>query len=134
MANKRRVGINIQKASETKMAKALDDMADFEDYRENVLPKLRKAVKEKWSVEKIYKEFGALIAAKVITTALTDPDSGRALTAAKEALDRSMGKAKERIETTQKYEKLTDNELDNLLESTLNSVVEEGTDESERKH
>jgi hypothetical protein len=128
----RKKAINVTKASESKMVNALDDMAEFEQYRTEVLPMLRKAVKEKWSVEKIYNHFGSMIAAKVITVALTEKDTGKALSAAKEALDRGLGKPKERLETTHKYEKLSDEELDSLLSATLQSV--EGDSDHEPKH
>lgn len=110
--------------TEHNFVRNLDELSDYEEYRAKVLPVLRKAVKEKWSVEKIYKEFGSYVAAKMITTALIDEDSGRSITAAKEVLDRAHGKPKERVESTHKYEKLPDDELDNLLETTLSEVVD----------
>lgn len=129
MGNKK--GVNVHKASETAMVKALDDLNEFDQFKQTVLPKLRKAVAENWSVERIYKEFGAMVAAKVITTALTDQDSGKALTASKEILDRALGKSKERVEVT-RYDKLGDDELDQLLNSTLQSVAGEDSDEQSK--
>jgi ribosome-associated translation inhibitor RaiA len=125
MAKKTR---NAHMSNESKMVRNLDKLAAFDDYNEKVAPLLQKAVSQKWSAEKIYKEFESLIAAKMITTALTDEDTGKALTAAKEVLDRSLGKPKERVEQTHKYEKLSDDELDNLLKSTLGSI-DDGEDQ-----
>ncbi len=125
MAKKSRNG---QYSNQNRMADQLDKLAAYDDYAENVLPRLQKAIKERWSVEKMYAEFQPMVAARMITAALSDPDSGKSLQAAKEILDRSLGKSTERIETTHKYSKLSDLELDNLLASTLESS--KGDDEA----
>lgn len=104
------------------MARKLDDLAKYEDFTSTVLPDLQKAVKEKWSVEKIYKHFEGFVAARMITAALTDPDVGKALLAGKDVLDRSMGRAKERVDVSHKYSKLSDDELDSLLISVESTV------------
>lgn len=124
MAKKSRNG---QMSNQGRMADQLDKLAAYDEYTQTVLPKLQQAIKERWSVEKMYAEFQPMIAARMITAALTDQDSGKALTAAKEILDRSLGKATEKVETTHKYSKLSDSELDNLLASTLASKDDEET-------
>lgn len=104
-------------SQDAKMAQALDDLDDFEQYRRDVLPLLRRAIKEKWSPEKIYKEMSAYTAARAVTIALTDPDAGKALSAIKETLDRSQGKAVERKEVKTSIAALSDDELDALIKS-----------------
>lgn len=64
----------------------------------------------------MYKEFQSMIAARVITEALTTKDPKMALAAAREILDRGMGKAKETMEVTSRYEQLSDEALDKLIE------------------
>jgi hypothetical protein len=64
--------------------------------------------------------------------AMTDKDSGRALSAIKDILDRTQGRAVERTTTTHKFEKLKDEELDALLKSRLKEVAD--TDEEETKN
>lgn len=99
------------------MIRSLDQLAAYDDFNSNVAPTLQKAVTEKWSVERIYKEFGALLAARAITIALKEQDSGKALAAVKDIMDRSIGKAADKVETTHRLERMPDAELDKLLES-----------------
>lgn len=105
--------------AEARAVRALDNLAEYERFQATVAPKLRQAVLGNWSAEKIYKEFAPLVAAKAVTMAVQEEDPTKALAAIKEVLDRGTGKAKERIESTHKYEKLDDESLDNLLSSLL---------------
>lgn len=105
------------------MARNLDLLAGYDSYSEQVAPILRKAVEERWSVERIYKEFSSFIAARAITIALKEEDSGKALSALKEVLDRSQGKATERVETTHRLEKMADEDLDRMLASLASEDV-----------
>jgi hypothetical protein len=108
---------------ENEMLRRLDDLSEFERFKTEILPKLRRALEKGKGVEDIYKLVAAEAAARAVTLALTEPDSGKALSAIKEILDRSGGKATDRKEITQKYEKLSDTELDALLSSQLTEVA-----------
>lgn len=110
---KRRLNNNVENA----MTRSLDSLLVFDDFEATILPKLRKAIKEGQSAEQMYRTFESHIAARMLTTALSDPDSGKAMVASKEILDRSLGKAREKIDHTHKYAKLSDQELDSLLRS-----------------
>lgn len=99
------------------MIRNLDQLAAYDDFANSVAPTLQKAVVEKWSVDRIYKEFGSLLAARAITIALKEQDSGKALSAIKDVMDRSIGKAADKVETTHRLEKMADSDLDKLLES-----------------
>lgn len=110
------------------MAQRLDRRAAFEDFEDEILPKMRKMLREGRTAEEITAFAQAYAAARVVTIALSDADSGKALAAAKDVLDRTQGKAKERTETTHKFEKLKDEELDSLI---LSRLKEEGSDEDE---
>lgn len=107
---------------QNKMAKNLDDLAAFEEFQDEILPTLKKAVKEGWSPEKIYKHAAALAAARSVSIALTEMDSAKALAGIKEILDRSGGKATERREVKHEVSALSDAELEALIAS------EEATD------
>jgi hypothetical protein len=124
MAKKTR---NAHMSNQAKMANQLDKLALFEEMQADLLPKLQKLLRQNATPEQIYKEFGALVAARTVNIALTELDSGKALTAVKEVLDRAHGKSTERVETTHKYSKLSDEELDNLLKSTIDSEEEADT-------
>ncbi len=113
------------------MVKALDQLAEFEEFKSTILKKMQKLLNEGKSSEEIL-EFGrALAAARVVSTAATAQDPKDGLTAAKDILDRTQGKAKERVEHEHRYGKLKDEELDALLESRLKEVdPDEATNES----
>jgi signal recognition particle receptor subunit beta len=114
--------------TEYAMASALDKLAAYEEFCKDILPSLQKAIKEGRSAEDIYKMAESIAAARAVTIAATEQDSGKALAAIKDIMDRTQGKAKERVETTHKYEKLKDEELDALL---LSQGAELDSDEPE---
>lgn len=104
------------------MAKDLDTLSEFEQFRKEILPALRRDIKAGLSNEEIYKKYQAHTAARSVTIALTDPDSGKALAAIKEIHDRGTGKPKERQEVTHRLDKLADEQLDALLQTQLERV------------
>jgi hypothetical protein len=110
---------------EDKMVRNLDTLKAYDEFRNNILPALQKKVLEGATAEEIYKTFESYAAARNITIAMTDPDTGRALSAIKDILDRTQGKAKERTEHVHKYAKLKDEELDSLLMSELTDLEED---------
>lgn len=99
------------------MARALDDLSAFEDFTSTVLPKIQEMLKAGKSAPEIISWGQALLAARNLTIALTSPDEKTALVASKDLLDRGIGKAAEKIELTQRYEALSDEELEALLHS-----------------
>lgn len=112
------------------MASRLDDLAVYEEFKTTLAPKLRNLLLEGKSPDDIYKEASSYVAARAVTIALNEQDSGRALTAIKEILDRSAGKAVERQEISHKYENLSDEELDQRLAA----LTAESKDEDHTSH
>lgn len=102
---------------ETKMIRALDDLAEFERFQDSILPVLRQAIAEKWSADKIWSNptTQALLAAQAVRIGLNNDDPGRALDAIKTVIYQTAGKPKEKQEITHKVERLKDAELDALL-------------------
>jgi hypothetical protein len=115
--------------AEARAVRSIDELAEYEKFRNSIAPKLRQAVLENWSAEKIYQTFAPVVAAKAVTMAVQEEDPVKALAAIKEVLDRGTCKAKERIEATHKYQKLDDEARDNLLE---NMLEQEGLGEEKR--
>jgi hypothetical protein len=107
------------------MARHLDDLAAFEDFKDDLLPALQKLVKEGASAEDIYKKYESLAAARLITIVAKEVDSGKALSAIKDVLDRTQGKAKERHTHEHKYARLKDEELNSLLDTELAALEDE---------
>lgn len=107
------------------MAETLDELSEFEIYRRDVLPELRKAIAKGASAKEIYKRHEAYAAARAVTIAITETDTGKALAAAKEILDRGGGKATEHKEIA--ISNLTDQELDDLLKKELGELTDDET-------
>lgn len=111
------------------MGDSLDDLAAYEAFKSTLMPLLRKAVLEKWTPERIYKEAGTYVAARSVDMALREQDPGKALAAIQEVLNRGFGKATEKVETTHRYEKASDDELDRILASHLQGEDSDGRDQ-----
>jgi hypothetical protein len=106
---------------EHKQALLLDELAAFEEFRKEIMPQLQQDLKDGLAAEQIFKKYAHFAAARGITIALTDKDAGRALTAIKDILDRTQGKAVERKEIKASISELPDEQLDALLESAIGS-------------
>lgn len=102
---------------QSKVAKALDDLAEFEDFRETLLPAIRKDLKKGLTAQQIQAKYAAYAQARLVQIALMETDSGKASAAAKDILDRTHGRATEKKEVTHRFKDLTDAELDAVLQS-----------------
>ena len=99
-----------------KMVELIDQINDFEEFRENFLPALRADLKKGMAPEEIRKKYASLVQARTVMTAITSDDS-RAMAAAKDILDRQEGKATEKKDITHRYAEMKDEELDAILQS-----------------
>ena len=113
---------------ETRMLSTLQELDEFYKFREEILPVLRKALKDGLSAEDIYAKYQSYAAARAVSIAATEIDSGKALSAIKDILDRSGGKAKERSEVTHKLADLPEEQLDSLILSKLKGAQDEDED------
>jgi hypothetical protein len=117
-------------STENKMLDKLDELAAFEEYRNQILPVLRKMVVSKTPPSEIYDAVKSLAAARLGTIIATELDPVKALSAIREVLDRSEGKPKERVSHEHKLSKLKDEELDSVILSTLTDLTKSDKDES----
>lgn len=99
-----------------KMTSLINELTDFEDFRTQILPAIRRDLKAGLSPKELREKYAALVQARTITTAITS-DDGRAMAAAKDILDRQEGKATEKKEITHRYAEMKDQELDAILAS-----------------
>lgn len=104
--------------TERRMVEALDNLSQFEEFQEQILPKLREALAQGATAQDIYKLASAAAAARAVTIAVRGED-GQALAAIKEVLDRSVGKPTEKREVKHELANLPDDQLDALLDSKL---------------
>lgn len=112
-----------QKA-EDKMIDMIDNKA-FRDYQFKVLKSIREDLLNGMTADQIFKKYEAHAAAALVSQ-MTDPRN--AVQAAEKVLDRTQGKAIARTESTHKFEKLKDEELDALLQSRLKEIDQDETD------
>lgn len=109
---------------ENRMVNALDQLAAFEQFREEILPALRKDIESGLEAKEIIKKYRSVAAARMVTSMFM-PVPPAAQAAAKDILDRGDGKATEQKKITVKYEDVEDEDLDALLESRLAEGGEE---------
>lgn len=112
------------------LIQALDQLAVFEDFQKDMLPKLQALVKKGAKTDEILEMGRALAVARLVTIAATEPDSGKALAAVRELLDRREGKVTDKREVTHRMANLKDEELDALVLTALNEATNEDGSES----
>lgn len=88
------------------MTRSLDALAEYEEFCEALLPKIRRWVLEGWSGEKIRRECASLIQAHMVSKALCGD-----LRAMKDVLDRHEGTPVKRQEVQHQYAKMSKAEL-----------------------
>jgi hypothetical protein len=109
-------------AVQHRAAAIMDDLADFEEARRELLPKLRQAIKEGKSPEEIMAMGKALASARLATIAATELDNKVALAAVNSLLDRVIGKAKETKSIEHSMARAKDEDLDAVLLTALNEA------------
>lgn len=97
--------LNKGKKTQERQARSLDQLAEFDKFSKQIMPKLRKAVLENWSPEKMRKEFAPFMQAKMIQKGVEGN-----FNAIKDTLDRYEGTAVQRIEQKTLYAKMTKQE------------------------
>lgn len=112
-----------------KMARDIDGLAEFDTFVNTVLPKLRRMLADdKSSARDMISFTEKEMAARMITIALTEKDPKVAMTAIKDVMDRSMGKATETHEVTTRFENVSDDDLERMI------AQEEAMLKDERTH
>ena len=122
-SDKKREGIFSATADAEQEHKAslLDELSEFEDFKTQFLPLLRKDLRDGLTSEQIREKYTALAQATVVA-ALANPDPKVRQAAAKDLLDRAEGMAKQRVEQVHKLEKLPDEQLKSLVISELEGI------------
>jgi hypothetical protein len=128
-APKRQNRYNRGQQQQSKMARDIDALSEYDDFCNRVLPRLRQLIADdKSDAKDILASQEKLMAARMVTIALTEKDSKVAMQAIKDIYDRTMGKAKETIDVNNRYEQLSEEDLDAALE--FHPVVLEKKDET----
>lgn len=103
------------------MARSLDQLAEFDSFTEDVMPLLRKMLKEGWTKDQIeaHPRIQALLVARQVTIGLTDPDAKSALASIKDLRDRKDGRAVERREIKTRIEEADDDAIEARLKTLM---------------
>lgn len=108
-------------AQENRMARQLDDLSEFEDFKthlsKKVAQQLIKDVKSGMSAKELREKYSTYAQARQIAVALSTEDDSKADAAAQRILDRVEGKATEKKEIRHAFSEMTDDELEAILQS-----------------
>jgi hypothetical protein len=119
------------KSGDSPQENMMDDLAALQEFRAKVAPELREMLLRGASSKEMVKKFEAHATARTITIAVFEPDSAKALAAAKDILDRSQGKAVEVKKLEHSMSDLSDKELDALLLSEKSDLDAIDADDDE---
>lgn len=101
--------------------RAIDDLAAFESFKELVLPALRQDISAGLTADEILEKYTAIAAARLVSE-MTSPLKGSE--AAKEVLNRQLGKPVERKQLTHRLDNADEADVDALLISKLKDVTD----------
>ncbi len=111
---------------EDRMIQDLDDLSEFQDFKAEMLPKIRKQLQAGASTKDILNTARAVAVGRLAMIASMEGDSKTALAAIKELLERTDGKVTEKKEIAHHLAAMPTEELDALL---ITAVTE--SDDSE---
>lgn len=103
-------------------ARNIDDLALHDELMNGLLGAVREDIRKGVSAEDILTKYSQFAAARMVTIATTDADSGRAMSASKDILDRALGKARETKDITHRLDKVDERQIDAILLSELDSL------------
>jgi hypothetical protein len=113
-----------KKSGNKELAKAVrtvDELRAFDEFRELVLPSLRLDVQNGLTADEILEKYTAIAAARLVSEMVRDNGAQ----AARDVLDRKLGKAVERKQLTHRLDNADEAEVDALLISRLKEVTGE---------
>lgn len=115
---KRRPDLSRRAAHEEMKADQLHkDLADFEEYKEQLLPAIRRDLKAGLTAKQIREKYVAYLQAKMIARGIMTDDASQSIAIAKDVIDRVEGKATEKKEVSHRFADMSDKELDAILKS-----------------
>jgi len=100
----------------------IEDLALYDDMLQGVLGSVKKDLAAGLTGPEIMEKYAAIAAARTVTIAATEFDSGKALQASKDILDRAYGKAREIKDVTHRLAQVDEKQIDSLLITELESL------------
>lgn len=102
---------------DNRAAKMIDDLAEFEEFRETTLKAIRRDISKGMGAKQLREKYAAIVQGRLITDALTTDDTAKAALIGKDIIDRVEGKATEKKEVTHRFKDMKDEELDAIIQS-----------------
>jgi uncharacterized coiled-coil protein SlyX len=100
----------------------LEELEMYAEFKAKVLPELRQMMAKGTNDKDILKTFSKHVAARLVSIALTEPDSQKAMSAVKELLDRVHGKSTDNKSIKHEFAELNDTQLDALIMTELSDI------------
>lgn len=119
MADYKSRGKRTAPVNRSKIEHTVDQLMAFERFRTEIAPELQEMLLKGATSKQILKKYDNYVAAKILTIALTEPDSSKALAACKDLMDRAGGKATETKKIEHSLQQTDDKELDALIKSEM---------------
>jgi hypothetical protein len=104
--------------------RSIDELARFDEFKQTVLPVLLQDLHSGLSADEIIAKYAAIAAARIVTE-VASPEKG--LIAAKDIVDRHVGKAVERKQVDHRLAQVDEQQVDALIHAKLAAL--EGEDE-----
>lgn len=108
----------------------IDDLMIHDDLMVGVLGAVKKDLAAGLTGVQIMEKYSSLAAARIVSIAATEADSGKALSAAKDLMDRVHGKAREIKDVTHRLAQVDEKQIDAILISEIDSLeIDEASDD-----
>jgi len=129
----KRAAFNTRKnGAELSRVGTIDDLALYDDLFNGALKGLKEDIARGMDAISLAKKYAALAQARIVTTALTEQDSGKALVASQDIVNRAHGRPIERKELRHALAESSDSELDAIINSKMAQLgsLDEGSESS----
>ena len=123
--NTRKNGVELSRAG------TIDDLALYDDLFNGALKGLKEDIARGMDAISLAKKYAALAQARIVTTALTEQDSGKALAASQDIVNRAHGRPTEKKEIKHALAESSDSELDAIINSKMAQLGTSDDDNSD---
>jgi hypothetical protein len=113
------------KRTQGRAARSIDNLAEYEDFRESILPAIRGDIRDGLTAAQIQEKYNLDVVARQISIALSENDSARALKAIQDLRNRVEGTPVQRVEQKHKLENMDEDQLDALILSKAEAVAKD---------
>lgn len=132
----KRAAFNTRKnGAELSRVGTIDDLALYDDLFNGALKGLKEDIARGMDAISLAKKYAALAQARIVTTALTEQDSGKALAASQDIVNRAHGRPTEKRELRHALAESSDSELDAIINSKMAQLgsLDEGSESSDEQ-